>query len=229
MVTFVSLNGPDGTGKTTQLGLLARRGLVNLGSVHEHLVEPWAAVAGPDYATWWFERVPIAELCELFRRSYEARALAGRDGCANLLDRGHAMLTAVVAATACVRSGLAVPEAVSQVTPMLGHPRSEIAILLLNSRDRAKSMDVSSARDTEPWSARYENYQRYLFDALLLLEAHGRFDMTVVAQGAPPAEIHGRIWHELARRVSLPNGVDGCGQPRQYLESNFLSARAEEL
>ncbi|MGX7759531.1 hypothetical protein ACWQ06_12850 [Streptomyces angustmyceticus] len=66
MPDFISLNGPDNAGKTTQLVRLAERweGFQPLGAVHEHDPEPWARVTAGDYARWWFETSTTVELTE---------------------------------------------------------------------------------------------------------------------------------------------------------------------
>ncbi|MFD6626344.1 hypothetical protein [Streptomyces diastaticus] len=110
---FVSLNGPDNTGKTTHLLRLASRWerFQPLGAVHEHDPEPWARVARGDYARWWFEKSTTVELTELLLAGHVKRAAARQSGRTGLLDRGLPMLLAVATATCVVKDELAVGEA----------------------------------------------------------------------------------------------------------------------
>jgi len=87
---FVSLNGPDNVGKTTQLRRLAeqRSSFQSLGTIHEHDPEPWARVAAKDYATWWFETSATVELTGMLLTSHARRATAREAGRTGLLDRG---------------------------------------------------------------------------------------------------------------------------------------------
>lgn len=105
---FVSLNGPDNVGKTTQLRLLAQRrpGFHPLGAIHEHDRELWARVAADDYARWWFETSTTVELTEMLLASHTKRATAREESRTGLLDRGWPMLLAVAAATCAVKDGL---------------------------------------------------------------------------------------------------------------------------
>lgn len=79
---FVSLNGSDNVGKTTQLRLLAQRcsGFQPLGAIHDHDPEPWARVAAGDYAQWWFETSTTVELTAMLLASHAKRTAAREEG-----------------------------------------------------------------------------------------------------------------------------------------------------
>ncbi|MFJ7590275.1 hypothetical protein ACIQZO_23390 [Streptomyces sp. NPDC097617] len=102
---FLSLNGPDTDGKTTQLRLLdARFPSVQLpGSAHEYDAASWERVASEDYAAWWFKQSTTAELTGLLLTSSKKQAVALEPGRVGLLDRGMPILIALSAATASVK------------------------------------------------------------------------------------------------------------------------------
>ncbi|XKK40069.1 hypothetical protein HFP72_04625 [Nocardiopsis sp. ARC36] len=52
MTDFVSLNGPDNSGKSTQVRMLADdwHGFHELGPIHRHDPVPWSRVSGRDTA-----------------------------------------------------------------------------------------------------------------------------------------------------------------------------------
>ncbi|MFI0711239.1 hypothetical protein ACH4SK_11390 [Streptomyces inhibens] len=168
---FVSLNGPDNVGKTTQLRQLAESwsGFQPLGAIHEHDPGPWASVAANGYATWWFETSTTLELTTMLLAGHAKRAAAGQTGRTGLLDRGLPMLLAVAAATCVVKDRLAVQEALDAVAGIAGaRPTpAETSVLLLPSRDPDRSYAITSAREGRPWTGIYPEYQQALHAALL--------------------------------------------------------------
>lgn len=163
-IRFVSVNGSDSAGKTTQIRLLsqARPSLHVLGSAHAHAPHLWRGLP-EDSATWWFETSTTAELAGLLLESHRCRAEAREPDRLAVLDRGHPMLVATAVATSAVKDELPIDDArlaVLKVQRSRPVAPAEFAILLLISRDADESLAVAKQRDPEPWSPRYLRYQR---------------------------------------------------------------------
>jgi hypothetical protein len=193
-IRFLSLNGPDNAGKTTQIRLLseARPSLQALGSVHRHAAQLWSELPG-DIATWWFETSTTTELSQLLLDSHHRRALARTPDRIALLDRGHPMLIATAIATCAVKDALPVIDAhaaVMEIQASRPAPPAEFALLLLISRDVDESLAVSQLRDPEPWSPRYTAYQRVLHEVLLQQLDQGLYDEVIEWGSRSPAEVH---------------------------------------
>jgi thymidylate kinase len=199
---FISLNGPDNAGKTTQLRLLAQRDpeFQMLGSVHEHDPEPWARVAGTDYNRWWFETSTTVELTAMLISSHARRAAARDEHRVGLLDRGLPMLLATAAATAMVKDGLDAATAlhtVGAIAASLATP-PEFAVLLLPCQDAERSVAITQAREGRPWTGIYPNYQRRLHQVLVHQADQGVYDAVVVCEDRSPGDIHHDVLHTLA-------------------------------
>ncbi|MFJ5098938.1 hypothetical protein [Streptomyces sp. NPDC088557] len=194
---FVSLNGPDNVGKTTHLVRLAERWDVfqPLGAVHEHDPEPWARVAGSDYARWWFETSTTVELTEMLLVGHAERAAAREAGRTGLLDRGLPMLLAVATATSVVKDGLTVGEAFKTVTDIAGSRAvaPETSVLLLPSLDAERSYAVTSAREGRPWTGIYPAYQKTLHAVLLHQAEHGAYTAVVDCEDRSLDDVHGDV------------------------------------
>lgn len=199
---FISLNGPDNAGKTTQLRLLAQRDpeFQMLGSVHEHDPGPWARVAGADYDRWWFESSTTVELTAMLISSHARRAAAREEHRVGLLDRGLPTLLAAAAATAMVKDGLDVAAAlhtVGEVAASLATP-PEFAVLLLPCRDAERSVAITQAREGRPWTGVYPTYQRRLHQVLLHQADQGVYDVVLVCEDRSPGHIHHDVLRALA-------------------------------
>ncbi|WP_326597887.1 hypothetical protein [Streptomyces sp. NBC_01803] len=193
---YISLNGPDNVGKTTQLRRLAEMSprFQPLGSVHEHDSETWHRVAGEGYARWWFETSTTAELTRMLISGHTKRATAKAVGRAGLLDRGRPMLLAVAAATCALKDGLTVPAALDRVTVLAEQPSpDETSVLLLPSRDPDRSYAITSARENRPWTGVYPAYQRLLHQVLLLQAERGTYPVVVLCEGRSAADIHAAV------------------------------------
>ncbi|MFE7130930.1 NUDIX domain-containing protein [Streptomyces sp. NPDC057638] len=62
--TTIAFNGPDNTGKSKHIGVLARRigtGAHPTGPLHAH-DRRWAAITSMGMSTWWFDRAPVEEV-----------------------------------------------------------------------------------------------------------------------------------------------------------------------
>ncbi|MCM1973607.1 hypothetical protein [Streptomyces sp. G1] len=118
---FLSLNGPDNAGTTTQLRLFGARSpsIQLLGSAHEHDAASWERVAGEAYAGWWFEQSTTAELTGLLLTSSRKQAAALEPGRVGLHDRGMPMLIAVSAATASVKEDSSTADGVGEAGTIL--------------------------------------------------------------------------------------------------------------
>ncbi|MBO0914466.1 hypothetical protein [Streptomyces laculatispora] len=206
---FISLNGPDNVGKTTHLVRLAERwdGCQPLGAVHEHDPEPWARVAGGDYARWWFETSTTVELTEMLLAGHAKRAAARQAGRTGLLDRGLPMLLAVSTATCVVKDGLTVSQALKTVTSIAGSRAgaSEISILLVPSLDAERSYAIASAREGRPWTGIYPEYQRTLHAVLLHQVGHGAYTDVVDCEGRSLDDVH----HDVRDHLGLTRITDG--------------------
>ncbi|MFF7848520.1 hypothetical protein ACFZDF_13170 [Streptomyces sp. NPDC007910] len=198
---FVSLNGPDNVGKTTQLVRLAERwdGFQPLGAVHEHDPEPWARVAAGDYARWWFETSTTVELTEMLLAGHAKRAAAREAGRTGLLDRGVSMLLAVATATCVVKDGLTVGEAFKTVTGIAGSRATapEVSILLLPSLDAECSYAITSAREGRPWTGIYPDYQKTLHAVLLHQAERGSYTAVVDCENRSLDGVHSDVLDRL--------------------------------
>jgi hypothetical protein len=194
---FVSVNGPDNAGKTTQLQRLAARwdGFQLLGAVHEHDPEPWKRVAAEDYASWWFEKSTTVELTTMLLGSHLKRAAVRDSSSTGLLDRGLPMLTAVAAATSIVKDGLSTDKAsrtVQQIAASFPAPR-ETSVLLLPSLDVDRSYAITSVREARPWTGIYPDYQRHLHAVLCHQAEQGVYGLVVDCEGHDVVEVHRQI------------------------------------
>ncbi|MDX3025957.1 hypothetical protein [Streptomyces acidiscabies] len=194
---FVSLNGPDNVGKTTQLRLLAqhRSNFQPLGAIHDHDPEPWEQVAADGYARWWFETSTTVELTGMLLAGHAKRADARQAGRTGLLDRGLPMLLAVAAATCAVKEHLPVQQALDTVSGIAGaHPCwPETAVLLVPALDAERSYAITSAREGRPWTGIYPAYQMALHAVLLQQADHGSYAAVVNCEDRSPDEVHAEI------------------------------------
>ncbi|WP_055534673.1 hypothetical protein [Streptomyces graminilatus] len=194
---FVSLNGPDNVGKTTQLRLLARHrsGCQPLGAIHDHDPEPWERVAAGDYAAWWFETSTTLELTGMLLAGHAKRAAAREPGRTGLLDRGLPMLLAVAAATCAVKERVPVQQALDTVADIAGAYPSppETAVLLVPALDAERSYAITSAREGRPWTGVYPSYQKTLHAVLLQQADHGSYAAVVTCEDRSPDDVHAEI------------------------------------
>ncbi|MFI1097335.1 hypothetical protein [Streptomyces sp. NPDC020917] len=209
MPEFISLNGPDNVGKTTQLRQLAGRwtGFQLLGAVHEHDPGPWerASEAG-DYATWWFEKSTTVELTSMLISGHAKRATARTPGRTGLLDRGLPMLMAVAAATSVVKEGLSAREAlwtVREIAAPVPAPQ-ETSVLLIPSLHPERSYAITSVREGRAWTGIYPRYQRVLHEILLRQAEEGTYALVVDCEDRSLDEVHGCIVDGIALPLPTP-------------------------
>lgn len=205
-IEFLSLNGPDNAGKTTQIRLLseARPALQYLGSAHEHAPHLWR-VPPEDSADWWFETSTTAELTYSLLESHRLRAEAREQGIVAVIDRGHSMLVATAIATCIVKDKMSIGDArtaVEAVQRTLAEPPFEHSLLLLLSRDFDESIAISQARDSHEWDQRYLLYQRTLHDVLMMQAESGLYTLVMELRRSSRTEIHSQILAAVDAAVS---------------------------
>ncbi|WP_159944991.1 MULTISPECIES: hypothetical protein [unclassified Nocardiopsis] len=207
MTGFVSLNGPDNSGKSTQVRMLADgwEGFCDLGPVHRHDPVPWTRVSGEGYGTWWFTTSTTEELTGMLFAGHAARAQARPSDKVGLLDRGWYMLLATAIATCAVKESLSAENAWTRVLALLDTDEPdplETPILLLPSLDAERSIAIARGRDGRPWTETYLDYQRHLHRVLLRM-AHQRVFAEVIADPSQDIDAtHARI-----RRALTEQGI----------------------
>ncbi|MFJ1711853.1 SDR family NAD(P)-dependent oxidoreductase [Streptomyces sp. NPDC088260] len=117
----VAFSGPDNTGKTKQIGILARRmgPAVNSAGPLDHYDPRWNAIKAGGLARWWFETGPVEEVADVLATSYLERSRHPFSSPVRLLDRGIPMLEASVAATVAVREDLDAAQATDRARLLL--------------------------------------------------------------------------------------------------------------
>ncbi|MFJ9554076.1 hypothetical protein ACIRPH_09680 [Nocardiopsis sp. NPDC101807] len=210
MTGFVSLNGPDNSGKSTQVRMLADswEGFRDLGPVHRHDPVPWTRVSGEGYGTWWFTTSMTEELTGMLFASHAARAQACPSGKVGLLDRGWYMLLATAIATCAVKESLSAENAGTRVLALLDSDEPdppEFPVLLLPSLDAERSIAIARCRDGRPWTDTYLGYQRHLHRVLLCMARQGVFAEVIAGPVQDIDATHARIrWALTERGVGVP-------------------------
>lgn len=207
---LLSLNGPDNVGKTTHLARLAehRPALQLLGAIHDHDPEPWEAAARSDYATWWFEEVSTRELTGMMLTGHAKRTAARLPRSVGLLDRGLPMLLAAAAATSAIKDNLdaeqalAVVEALAEESGLVLAP--EVPILLLPSKDQARSYAITSVREGRVWTGVYVRYQYLLHEVLTLQASKGTYAAVVDCEHRSIDDIHAQLLAVAASALPAP-------------------------
>ncbi|MDH6131226.1 putative nucleotidyltransferase/cytidylate kinase [Kitasatospora sp. MAA4] len=185
----IAFSGPDNTGKTKQIGILARRigpdALVT-GPLDAH--DPrWAAIKDKGMAAWWFGNGSVGEVADVLASSYLERARTPVRTSIRLMDRGIPMLEASLAATVAVREQLDADQAADRARALLepfsddlrAAEAGEYGIVLLHDDDPVigTARSLSHERSVTPT---YADYQRHLHQQIHRLVREGRFAHTVV-------------------------------------------------
>ncbi|MEU8436795.1 nucleotidyltransferase domain-containing protein [Streptomyces sp. NPDC029216] len=216
----VAFNGADNTGKTTQIGLLARRigpAAALAGALHDH-DSRWTDIQG-DMAGWWFETSRIEEFVDVLASSYLARSAAPGVGSLRLFDRGIPMLEASVAATVAVRENLAAPAAADRARALLEPwatdlrvaENAELSLYLAFSNEIDKNVAHSLAHQASV-TPPYDRYQQALHERLhVMATEEGRFSHTVLIGGRSIVEVQREIRRLLhPRHPAVPaRALDG--------------------
>lgn len=209
----VSLNGLDNVGKSTQAAWLRRGipGVHAVGSV-DAWDSRWREVAAGGFAQWWFADSSTAEHVQLMLSSHYAR----RSGSARLAleDRGLPMLRATCAATAAVKEGISVAEALRRVDRIAAglaavQPRREVHVLLRRSDDPVQEAREALLREPRPVGERYAAYQHALAEIIAVQAERGMYDAVLDIGDAPILDVQRQLRTRLAGFgipvVSLPD------------------------
>ena len=198
----VSLNGVDNVGKSTQAAWL-RRGIPGAHAVGtvDAWDSRWQEVAAGDFAQWWFADSSTAEHVGLVLGSHRARRLGS--GHLALEDRGLPMLRAACAATAALKEGIPVAEAIRLVDSLAAdipaaQPRREVHVLLRRSDDPAREVREALLREPRPAGERYAAYQHALAEIIAVQAECGEYDAVLDIGGAPILEVQRQLRMRLA-------------------------------
>ncbi|MEV4753651.1 hypothetical protein AB0J86_00830 [Micromonospora sp. NPDC049559] len=153
-----------------------------------------------DFSQWWFVDSSTAEHVELVFTSHAARRLAG--GGLAIEDRGWPMLIATCAATAAVKDGTPIDEAVVEVEDRahryLTAGRRELHILLRHAVEPSAEASRALARDRMPVSGQYAVYQRQLAEAIELQVRRGDYHKVVVRGDRPLLDVQRDVRETIA-------------------------------
>ncbi|MFI5527012.1 nucleotidyltransferase domain-containing protein [Kitasatospora sp. NPDC051853] len=222
-VVTVAVSGADNTGKTKQLGILARRLgalAVHAGPLDAH-DDRWERIKTQGMGTWWWHDAPVQEVADVLASSYLARSrhAATLPG-VRLVDRGLPMLEASLAATVAVREQLdpnrAAHRARQLLTPFAAELEAaeagERGVLLLHDEDPEVGTRLSLSHEASITDT-YAAYQRHLHHQIHRLADAGRFAEVIVVAGRPVVAVQ----DELRRRLhphapAIPTGcLPGLG------------------
>ncbi|MCZ1006788.1 nucleotidyltransferase domain-containing protein [Streptomyces lydicus] len=188
-VTTLALSGADNTGKTKQLGILARRigpAAVATGPLDAHDAR-WEEIK-KDMTAWWFQTGPMQEVADVLAASYLQRSnRPGAGAGLRLMDRGLPMLEASVAATAAVREDLTPEQAADRARGLLERYAQDLkaaeagehGIVLLHHEDPAIGTARALSHETSV-TPTYADYQRHLHHQIHRLVDEDRFDGVLV-------------------------------------------------
>ncbi|MGW8401860.1 hypothetical protein ACWGLP_35125, partial [Streptomyces lydicus] len=203
----VAFSGPDNTGKTKQIGILARRMGASATSAGplDHYDRRWAAIKADGMSRWWFETGPVQELCDVLATSYLERSRRPFSAPVRLLDRGIPMLEASVAATVAVREKLTAPQAADRARCLLDPYQADLrtaeagehALLLLHCEDAEEGTRRSLSHEAGVTDI-YAAYQRALHERINRLAAEGRFAMTMHIGDRPTVTVQDEVRRLLA-------------------------------
>lgn len=203
----VAFSGPDNTGKTKQIGILARRmgpAATSAGPL-DHYDPRWAAIKAGGMARWWFETGPVEEVTDVLATSYLERSRHPFSAPVRLLDRGIPMLEASVAATVAVREDLGAEQATDRArlllapyeTDLRAAEEAEHALVLLHCDDPEEGTRRSLAHEVTV-TATYAAYQRNLHEQINRLVDDGRFPMAIRIGDRPTVAIQDEVRRLLA-------------------------------
>ncbi|MEU2670074.1 nucleotidyltransferase domain-containing protein [Streptomyces sp. NPDC007164] len=203
----VAISGPDNTGKTKQIGILARRmgpAATSAGPL-DHYDPRWTAIKADGMARWWFETGPVEEVADVLAASYLERSRHPFSAPVRLLDRGIPMLEASVAATVAVREDLCAAQAADRArlllapyeTDLRAAEESEHALVLLHCDDPKEGTRRSLAHEVTVTDI-YAAYQRHLHEQINRLVDDGRFPMVIRIGDRPTIAVQDEVRQLLA-------------------------------
>ncbi|WP_434742453.1 hypothetical protein [Micromonospora sp. SH-82] len=202
MNTAVTLNGADNVGKTTNARWLASAvpDAIFTGTI-DRWDRRWEEVSRGDFSRWWFVDSTTADHVDLVFTSYAGRAKGG--GSLAVEDRGWPMLVATCAATASVKDGIPIAQALAEVEARASRhtsaARREVHILLRHTDQSAAEAGYALARDRVPATDRYAAYQRRLAEAIELQADRGVYQAVVVRGERPLLDVQRQIRETVAR------------------------------
>jgi hypothetical protein len=215
----VALSGPDNTGKSTQLRVLARRITPRAdlaGPLDSH--DPrWASIHDTGIASWWFEDAPVEEVADVLACSYLERARQPHSAALRLIDRGIPMLDASLAATVAVREDLDPARAAERTAQLLAGYGDELrraetaerGVVLLHDTDPAAGAARGLAREPAA-DYRYAAYQRHLNVHMHRIASERRFDTVIITGDRPIMAIQAELREQLA---AVHTGIPPCRLP----------------
>ncbi|MFD3936151.1 nucleotidyltransferase domain-containing protein [Streptomyces sp. NPDC058611] len=203
----VAFSGPDNTGKTKQIGILARRmgpAATSAGPL-DHYDPRWATIKADGMARWWFETGLVEEVADVLATSYLERSQHPLSAPMRLLDRGIPMLEASVAATVAVRENLGTAQAADRArlllspyeTDLRAAEQDEYALVLLHCDDPEEGTRRSLAHEVTVTDT-YAAYQRHLHEQINRLVDDGRFPMSIRIGDRPTITIQDEVRQLLA-------------------------------
>ncbi|MGW0879368.1 nucleotidyltransferase domain-containing protein [Streptomyces sp. NPDC002671] len=203
----VAFSGPDNTGKTKQIGILARRmgpTATSAGPL-DHYDPRWAVIKADGMARWWFETGPVEEVADVLATSYLERSRHPFSAPVRLLDRGIPMLEASVAATVAVRENLGTAQAADRTrlllspyeTDLRAAEQDEYALVLLHCGDPEEGTRRSLSHEVTVTDT-YAAYQRHLHEQINRLVDDGRFPMSIRIGDRPTVTIQDEVRQLLA-------------------------------
>ncbi|MFS8204803.1 nucleotidyltransferase domain-containing protein [Streptomyces sp. CWNU-52B] len=203
----VAFSGPDNTGKTKQIGILARRmgpAVTSAGPLDRY--DPrWNVIKADGMARWWFETGPVEEVADVLATSYLERSRLPFSAPVRLLDRGIPMLEASVAATVAVREDLDAAQATDRArillapyeTDLRAAEEDEHALVLLHCEDPEEGARRSLAHEVSVTGI-YAAYQRHLHEQINRLVDEGRFPMAIRIGDRPTVAVQDEVRRLLA-------------------------------
>ncbi|MGW6412302.1 nucleotidyltransferase domain-containing protein [Streptomyces vinaceus] len=211
----VAFSGPDNTGKTKQIGILARRmgSAVTSAGPLDHYDPRWATIKADGMAHWWFETGPVEEVTDVLATSYLERSRRPFSAPVRLLDRGIPMLEASVAATVAIRENLGTAQAADRArlllspfeTDLRAAEQDEYALVLLHCDDPEEGTRRSLSYEVTVTDT-YAAYQRHLHEQINRLVDDGRFPMSIRIGDRPTVTIQDEVRQLLAHlHPSVPS------------------------
>ncbi|MCW8215933.1 nucleotidyltransferase domain-containing protein [Streptomyces griseolus] len=227
----VAFSGPDNTGKTKQIGILARRmgrAATSAGPL-DHYDPRWAAIKAEGMARWWFETAPVEEVADVLASSYLERSRHPFSTPVRLLDRGVPMLEASVAATVAVRENLSAAQALDRALLLLASYETDLrtaeegerALVLLHCDDPEEGTRRSLAHEVTVTEI-YAAYQRHLQAQINRLVADGRFPMSIHIGDRSTVAVQDEV-----RRLLVPLHPDVPGKALAGVHVTALSGMSE--
>ncbi|MGA5819905.1 nucleotidyltransferase domain-containing protein [Kitasatospora sp. NPDC094028] len=234
----VAVSGPDNTGKTKQLGILARRlgaAATPAGPLDAH-DKRWAGIKERGMGAWWWQDAPVEEVADVLASSYLARSRHPLTAGAvlRLVDRGMPMLEASLAATLAVREDLDARRAADRARrllepftdALLDAEASERSILLLHDENPEVGTRLSLSHEKTVTDT-YAAYQRHLHEQIHRLADASRFDAVVLVAGRPVVAVQDELrrllhpHHPVVPAGCLPGvGVVALGGPSESGKSS---------